>query len=1088
MKQTEAGKTVISSPDALPHWQDWNPDNVTKVVLGKLTDNGTPALTLRKNEVLPDFSKKFPKLTSLYLWNLKGLSKLPPLPASLRCLDIRGCRELASIDNLPSDVKVLICIDCPSLNDPPVQGPRSLPALQELCLDGCQSLRNESFNLFLKAAPALEIFHASRCPGLEQIGPTAAGDRSPIWPEGLFDIRLNETDSLRTLPKRWPPGLTRLELAGSKIRGPLPDFPPALDFLNLAKATHLTELPVIQGLPRTLFLHGSGLQLPPELLGADGENVAAKVLADQEESLLGVVPDNELKVILLGNGRSGKSSLARRWVDGAFDPKEPSTHGVRHWRKQISVLLEDPENQAPESVPLNIWDFAGQDFYHNTHRLFLQSKAIFVICENDSGLGSDQQTDEVEKTRADSEELDHALDYWVKQVESLGKVPGLEILPPIIRVKTKIDRVQSNLAPTTGDWLRISAKSDTGFNDLERRVAEQARKLLGGWKRRSIPLRAMKVKRVLNQWIDANDAEFKAAERESRNPNSPHTAISKSEMLSLIRRHCPNGPYFQNPNLLLERFHLSGVVFHDPKNLPDQVLLDQRWATQAIYVFASRDSKKNIRSRLSESRGRFRLSELAKACWNNEGYSNDEQKMLLQFMVSCGMCFELLSSSESATREAVYLAPGFLPKPEEADGVESANATWKKLELTQVSEPEMQALVSQLGRRWSRSAELWRWGGRVKSARSGASVRADWRRQNIKGDYFGTLRIWFGGPRDIDFESEIRGEVEAALQNPTWQEAKAWNQDWPLDRKRIPEMDRQNTVRHDSRDAVVGRRYAISYARSDANHPLIGEIPELLGTMLREGNRHQVLICSENDGPADLSNFMQELARQDLVIVFWSRKYFFSEYCMAEMMNVYEQPPAGTLPLLQVKIVRLDGARLATEKSRGVVDAGNWVKCWTKKAGDRRKNIRKIAGEDYAMEDALLEADGLVDKWFKMIFNRKFPDFWGALSRYRLADEVRVPQNDAKVQEVTQDLRHKIEELVSKPDALIAHAQKRFEKGEEQASLEFLLAAFRQSSPTIPNAAEIGPWLDRLRNEKKVTTGLHAHATLKFGQMKDFNR
>jgi len=43
----------------------------------------------------------------------------------------------------------------------------------------------------------------------------------------------------------------------------------------------------------------------------------------------GAVVDRDLKVILLGNGRVGKTSLVKRLVANDFDPHEVSTHGIQ---------------------------------------------------------------------------------------------------------------------------------------------------------------------------------------------------------------------------------------------------------------------------------------------------------------------------------------------------------------------------------------------------------------------------------------------------------------------------------------------------------------------------------------------------------------------------------------------------------------------------------------------------------------------------------------------------------------------------------------------------------------------------------------
>ncbi|MFZ2897001.1 MAG: hypothetical protein WA004_00160 [Saprospiraceae bacterium] len=75
--------------------------------------------------------------------------------------------------------------------------------------------------------------------------------------------------------------------------------------------------------------------------------------------------DNETKVLLIGNGNVGKSCLVERLVYNRFNPKWNSTHGI---------VLERYDKPGFEYV-LNLWDFGGQDIYHATHRLFMQSDA-----------------------------------------------------------------------------------------------------------------------------------------------------------------------------------------------------------------------------------------------------------------------------------------------------------------------------------------------------------------------------------------------------------------------------------------------------------------------------------------------------------------------------------------------------------------------------------------------------------------------------------------------------------------------------------------------------------------------------------------
>ena len=79
----------------------------------------------------------------------------------------------------------------------------------------------------------------------------------------------------------------------------------------------------------------------------------------------------DFKLMLLGNGRVGKTQICRRLQGQEYEETVPSTHGVKIGAAPLTAL-GDP-------ATLRIWDFGGQDIYHGTHALFLKSRAIFML-------------------------------------------------------------------------------------------------------------------------------------------------------------------------------------------------------------------------------------------------------------------------------------------------------------------------------------------------------------------------------------------------------------------------------------------------------------------------------------------------------------------------------------------------------------------------------------------------------------------------------------------------------------------------------------------------------------------------------------
>ncbi len=113
-------------------------------------------------------------------------------------------------------------------------------------------------------------------------------------------------------------------------------------------------------------------------------NVTVKV-ADQ--------PLNEVKVLLVGDGAAGKTSLVKRLLGEVFDKDEDTTHG-------ISIRGWDVE-AGGTPIKVNIWDFGGQEIMHATHQFFLSKRSLYVLV-------LDGRKDE-------------RPEYWLQHIESFGE-------------------------------------------------------------------------------------------------------------------------------------------------------------------------------------------------------------------------------------------------------------------------------------------------------------------------------------------------------------------------------------------------------------------------------------------------------------------------------------------------------------------------------------------------------------------------------------------------------------------------------------------------------------------------------------------
>lgn len=82
------------------------------------------------------------------------------------------------------------------------------------------------------------------------------------------------------------------------------------------------------------------------------------------------------KVVLIGKGTVGKTSLAHRLVEDRYVVRD-RTHGMNVWRLGLPL----PPDAALEREAL-LWDLAGQEDYRLIHQLFLEETALALLLIN----------------------------------------------------------------------------------------------------------------------------------------------------------------------------------------------------------------------------------------------------------------------------------------------------------------------------------------------------------------------------------------------------------------------------------------------------------------------------------------------------------------------------------------------------------------------------------------------------------------------------------------------------------------------------------------------------------------------------------
>ncbi len=365
----------------------------------------------------------------------------------------------------------------------------------------------------------------------------------------------------------------------------------------------LETLPKLQ----QLDLRNNPLPIYPEVLGdKDKPGTPAAIFNYLRQLRSGeVLPLNEAKVLLVGQGSVGKTSLINRLTHNQYNPNEPQTDGLNITNWQITV------NTKP--VKLNVWDFGGQEIYHATHQFFLTKRSLYLLACN-----------------CRTSEDENRLEYWLKLIESFGDAS------PVIIVGNKSDEQPLDLNrkalrdkyPNIKAIIETSCQSGTGIDELRSAIHTEISELKEVYD--LLPLSWFQVK----QRLENLDKDF----------------ISISEYATICATE--NILAETDQTQLIGLLHNLGIVlnFREHPILQSTNILNPHWVTEGIYALLSDDALK------VKTKGILTYADLSRIL-DSTKYPSHRYNCLTELMGEFQLCFPL-----SHCTPRTFLIPGILPK------------------------------------------------------------------------------------------------------------------------------------------------------------------------------------------------------------------------------------------------------------------------------------------------------------------------------------------------------------------------------------------------------------------------------------------
>ena len=429
------------------------------------------------------------------------------------------------------------------------------------------------------------------------------GNKLTTLPEAIGDLRALETlDARNNALTALPASLCRLQalkelyVNDNKLTA-LPEAIGDMQALKklLADRNTLTALPAslcrLQAL-KELNVNNNPLQQPPLAVANQGIAAIGRYFAQLEH---GAAASRKLKLVLIGDGEGGKTSLLRGLQRGGTP--DPTAVAERTIQLDLSTLTL---GEGADAVLCSAWDFGGQPAYAAAQQPYLAPGALYVLVVPAHRAGDDDGEQIVER-----------------HLDALqARAPGAVVLP----VLTQADRLVEDVEALR----RAEAEFDAAFQayneapedekEAKRALARSAMEKRNAVEAKVTPLLAPDalahaaapqlawLRATIQTWQTRHEERRKAMLAEQRQQRehrggghggaTPATSVPPTLQLLVDEIPCVCSATGGGKSLAAARQRLESLVLREPPLLPciGQVL-PRDWLAAMALVRALRDGR-----------------------------------------------------------------------------------------------------------------------------------------------------------------------------------------------------------------------------------------------------------------------------------------------------------------------------------------------------------------------------------------------------------------------------------------------------------------------------------------------------------------
>ena len=356
----------------------------------------------------------------------------------------------------------------------------------------------------------------------------------------------------------------------------------------------------------------------------------------------------EIKIILIGDPKAGKTSLLRRFKDDKFEVDEAQTDGINIERIEFGVCQTFKNHKPLHKLTGYFWDFGGQEIMHATHQFFLTKRSVYILV-----LDSRKDNDVAGQIR-----------QWVKRIKATGGNSDIIVVANQYDLNSGFgfenEYELQHEFPQIKYFIKVSCKTGENLNLVKAKLEELIPK--AELFKSEIDERWINIKELLQEGTNVGyylgEARFKEICLDSNlnDKDAQKNAISFLHDLGLV-------------------LHFDEVIDHD------YFVLNPYWITYGVYQILTSNLAGNKKGIVSisdleyiineeeEKREIYKVSDFRRITYNKH-----QRRFLIDMLCQFKLCFYLPDHSQ-------FIIPDLLETAEPIEFTESIRNSENSINL-----------------------------------------------------------------------------------------------------------------------------------------------------------------------------------------------------------------------------------------------------------------------------------------------------------------------------------------------------------------------------------------------------------------------